>query len=57
MNLFQNGFCKVALALNGLLDKISEFFWAAEETKTMLRKEFCEKTLPLKFSQLEARLI
>jgi len=47
---------EVALALNGLLDKISEFFWAAEETKNILRKEFCEKTLPLKFSQLEARL-
>ena len=48
---------KVALALNGLLDNISKFFWAAEETKAALKKEFCEKTLPLKFSQLEVRLI
>ena len=47
----------MALALNGLLDNISKFFWAAEETKAVLRKEFCEKTLPLKFSQLEARII
>jgi len=47
---------EVALALNGLLDNISKFFFAPEETKAALRKEFCEKTLPLKFSQLEERL-
>ena len=47
---------KVALGLNGLLDNISKFYWAPEETKAALKKEFCEKTLPLKFSQLERRL-
>ena len=47
----------MALALNGFLDNISKFFFAPEETKAALREEFCKKTLPLKFSQLEVRLI
>merc|ERR1711936_588429 len=47
---------EVAQALNGFLTDISKFFFAPEETRDALRKEFCEKTLPPKFSQLEARL-